>query len=634
MSKHSVLFFPDNVAVQVETGTSLLRAASLAGIELKSTCGGKGTCGRCVLKVKEGKVSVGGGNISAKLKTAGYVLACQTRVEGHAVVEVPRDSRLDEHQVLLDNKPVGLLAEKQVEELAGYEFQPLCRKIYLELDKPTLTENASDLSRLQAELRKYTDCRDLEISLDNLRKLPDILREGDWKVTVTLTSLNGCAEVLHLEPGRSTKKSYGLAVDIGTTTVVVNLVDLETGQIVDKRGTYNRQSRYGDDVISRIIYAGEENGLEELQQAVIGTINHLVDKLLAKNEIKAEDVHVAVTAGNTTMAHLFLGIPPKYIRLEPYIPVTSSFPPVKAKELGIAINPEAWILSFPAVASYVGGDIVSGVLVNGMAESDELTLFIDIGTNGEMVLGNRDWLISCACSAGPAFEGGGITYGMRAMTGAIERVEIDPRSYEVQVATIGNVKPMGICGSGLIDCLAKLLRVGIIDRTGQFQKDINTPRLRETEDGKEFVLVWGKDTECGKDIVLTEGDIKNLIRSKGAVFAGIQSLLKTVQMDVAQIDKIIIAGGFGNYLNIEDAIQIGLLPDVDRSKYEFMGNTSIKGAKLALISQPAYRQAEELGRKMTYLELSVGTMFMDEFVSACFLPHTDLSLFPSATKQS
>ncbi|MHB1126298.1 MAG: ASKHA domain-containing protein [Bacillota bacterium] len=630
-SKYSVIFFPDNIAVQVEPGTSVFHAASMAGIELKSTCGGNGTCGRCAVRVKEGKVEFPDGNISARLRGAGYVLACRSTVHSNVVVEIPKDSRLDEHQVLLANNPAeGVLAEKHLDILEGYEFSPLCRKVYLELEPPTITENASDWVRLKAELGKYAPGKELHISLTNLQTLADVLRQADWKITVTLACLNGSAEVIHLEPGKSEKQSFGLAIDIGTTTVVVYLIDLQTGITVDKKGRYNKQARYGDDVISRMIHASsEKEGLQDLHQAVMSTINELIGKTIAKNNIKADDIHVAVTAGNTTMAHLFLGLHPKYIRLEPYIPITSEFPPVRARELGLDINPDSWVLSFPAVASYVGGDIVSGALVSRLAQQDQLILFIDIGTNGEMVLGNREWLIACACSAGPAFEGGGITFGTRAMKGAIERVEIDPQTYEVRVETIGDYKPLGICGSGLIDLLAKLRRVGLIDRTGHFDADIETPRIRYGEEGIEFVVVWGAETECHKDIILTEGDVKNLIRSKGALFAGILSLLKTVQLEVTDLDQILIAGGFGNYLNINDSIQIGLLPDIPVEKYEFVGNTSVKGAKMALLSQEAYHEAIELGKMITYLELSVGNTFMEEFVSALFLPHTDLTMFPS-----
>jgi uncharacterized 2Fe-2S/4Fe-4S cluster protein (DUF4445 family) len=631
MDKVTVLFFPDNLVAHVEPGTSLLRAASLAGVELKSNCGGDGTCGRCLVKVKDGRVKMkSSGNISQKAKQAGLVLACQTLVDSNVVIDVPKDSRLDEHQVLLDKKEI--LVEKDEGLAAGYDFLPLCRKVRVTLPEPTLTENVSDWARLQAVLRNQLECGEIHIGLPVLRLLPEALREGDWKATVTIAQVNGCADVVHVEPGHDGRKSFGMAIDVGTTTVVVYLIDLESGSTLGKKGTYNKQARFGDDVITRMIHASEKpEGLEELHSAVIDTINQLVDELLSQSQVSGDDVHLALMAGNTTMTHLFLGLTPKYIRLEPYIPLASHTPPVRAQELGLHISASAYVVCFPSVASYVGGDIVAGTLVTNLANEDEITLFIDIGTNGEMVLGNKEWMVAAACSAGPAFEGGGITFGMRAMKGAIEHVEIDPETYEVTVSTVGRMKAMGICGSGLIDCLAKFRDVGIIDRAGKMQSDINTPRMRQGDDGLEFVLVFGKDTECRKDIIITENDVKNLMRAKGAVYAGIRSMLNAVQISQDAIDRVLIAGGFGNYINIRDAITIGLLPDLPAEKYTFIGNSSVKGARLALLSQDAYREAQELGKKMTYLELSVGNDFMEEFMSALFLPHTDMTLFPTVS---
>ncbi len=631
MKEVSVLFYPDDLVAHVEPGTSLLRAATLAGVELKSNCGGEGTCGRCLVKVKDGRVKLKrAGNISAKARQAGLVLACQALVEGNVVIDIPRDSRLDEHQVLLDEKEI--LVEEDELLAVGFSLKPLCRKVKLTLKKPSLTENASDLSRLQAAVRSEMDCGEIHIGLSTLRTLADTLRAGDWKITATIAQMTSCADIVHLEEGHSSRQSFGLAVDIGTTTVAVYLIDLETGLTLGKKGTYNKQARYGDDVITRMIHASEKkDGLQELHQAVIDSINQLIDELLKQSQVSDEDVHMAMVAGNTTMTHLFLGLTPKYIRLEPYIPLAANTPPVKAADLGLRINPNAFIVCFPSVASYVGGDIVSGTLLTNITKADELTLFIDIGTNGEIVLGNKDWLMTAACSAGPAFEGGGITFGMRAMKGAIERVTIDEEAFEVEVSTIGGMKPMGICGSGLIDCLAKFLEAGIIDRAGKMQADINTPRMREGDDGYEFVLVFGDVTECGKDIVLTENDVKNLLRAKGAIYAGIRSLLKAVQLDESAIEKVLIAGGFGNFINVRDAVTIGLLPDVPIEKYVFIGNSSVKGARLALLSRDAYNEAQELGKKMTYLELSAGNDFMEEFVSALFLPHTDMSLFPTVS---
>ena len=629
--KCSVTFLPDQITIEVETGKTLLQAANLAGIGIKSSCGGEGTCGRCKVRIIEGKYQYDNKFSSAlteELKDTGYVLACKTFIEDNFIVEIPEETRISEHQVLLENKK-GILSEKDILLLNGYDLNPLSKRIKLSMEAPNLTEIISDLSRLEAELAKQSGIKNPIISLPVLSQMAENLRKENWQVTVTVAYNGKAYEIVRIESGHDDKSCYGLAIDIGTTTVVASLIDLEKGISIDKMGTYNRQAKLGDDVVSRMIHSSsEEGGLLELQSLVITTINELIIKLLEKHHISSDEICIMVTSGNTTMTHLLLGLQPKYIRLEPYVPTATFAPIVKGKELGLQMNPEGLIYSFPAVASYVGGDIVSGALVTKISNQEELTLFIDIGTNGEIVLGNQDWLISCACSAGPAFEGGGVTYGTRAMKGAIERVNIDEETFEVKISTIDSAKAIGICGSGLIDCIAKMHQVGIIDRSGSFQDNIS-PRIQITHDDKLFVLVWKEESGIGKDIYISQNDVKNIIRSKGAVFAGIQSLLKTLQLEIELIDKILIAGGFGNYLNIPDAVRLGLLPDLPIEKYEFVGNTSLKGAELALISQDAWKQAEMIGKMMTYLELSVGNLFMDEFMQATFLPHTDLTLFPS-----
>ncbi|MBS4026054.1 MAG: DUF4445 domain-containing protein [Clostridia bacterium] len=631
MAKHTVRFLPNDITVDVDRGTTLLEAASSAGIELKSTCGGDGSCGRCTVLIKDGLVeSLGQGNLSKRSKDQGLSLACKSAVAGNTTVVVPKDSILQSHQILLDEK--NLLSEVSIDALRNYKKDSFIKRYYLTLEEPTLTENAPDLARLMAELRK-NGVNNAHIALENVKNLASVLRDGNWRVTVTTSDLHDFISIISIEAGHVTKPLYGFAIDIGTTTVVVNLVEIETGQIIDSQGTYNKQARYGDDVITRIVHASDYDiGLSELQQAVVSTVNELANKLVVKNQLVPEDIKAAIVAGNTTMTQLFLGINPKYIRLEPYISTIAQVPLVKGSELGLVMHPEGIIYNFAAVASYVGGDIVSGVLATNMAKEESIVLFIDIGTNGEMVLGNQDWLVTCACSAGPAFEGGGITHGTRAMTGAIERVFIDSQSYEVKFKTIGSGKPIGICGSGLIDGLAKLRNAGIIDRSGKFNQSVQTTRLRRTEEDWEFVLAWAHESELEKDIVLTESDIKNIIRAKGAIYSAIRTMLKMMELDGFAIDKIVIAGGFGNYLNIGDSIQIGLLPDLPIEKYIFLGNSSVKGSRIALLSKEALLEAEEIGRKMTYLELSVGNTFMDEFVSALFLPHTDLSQFPSVTQ--
>jgi uncharacterized 2Fe-2S/4Fe-4S cluster protein (DUF4445 family) len=601
-----IRFMPDDKEVTVIQGTNLKDAANLAGIQLKSSCGGAGTCGKC-------KVELAGKS----------VLACKTAVNQDMEITIPLDSRLSEHKVLVDN-------QSDVKDvLAGYQFNPIVRKLNLTLTEPTLEDNTSDLSRLLTQLRKEFNVDNAKINLANFVNIGPILREKNYQVTVTLVHLGDFSEIVDIEAGHSEKPPYGIALDIGTTTIAVNLIDLNNGNILDRLGTYNTQAQYGDDVISRIIYADESaDNLKKLQELVINTTNKLIREMLKKHSLISKDISVMIAAGNTTMTHLFLGVSPKYLRLEPYIPAVTTLPPVKAKDLKIAMNSEGYIIMYPSVASYVGGDIVSGALVTGIDRQENITLFIDIGTNGEMVLGNQDWLVTCACSAGPSFEGRGISNGMRAMSGAIEKVEINPENLDIKLSVVGNVPPIGICGSGLIDVLAKMNKAGIINRTGKFN-DLQNKRIRVVEGEPQYILAFKEESGNGKDIVVSESDVKNLIRSKGAVYAGIRSMLDMVQLSEEDIETVIIAGGFGNYLHINDAIEIGLLPDIPREKYKFVGNSSLKGAHLALISQEAFAQATPLAEKMTYLELSVGNSFFDQYVSALFLPHTDLSLFPT-----
>jgi len=634
MPTFKVHFLPDDKKIFIDEKSNLLAAAAKAGISIKGVCGGNGTCGRCKVRIKEGSINfTQKGKLSEEEIASGYVLACQSFPETDVVVEIPESSRLSEHQVLLDeSSESSILSEQSISEI-DYGFEPLYKKIQIELPEPTLEDSLDDLNRLFNSVRKKTGIENLRADLDLVQRLPATLRKHNWKVDVGLSSCRGYTGITSLTSGWKKNIYYGLAVDIGTTTVVVDLIDLVDGKSLGSKGTYNRQAIYGDDVISRIIYS-DKHGQEELQNAIIKTINQLIAELKKEYSIESTDILCVVCAGNTTMTHLFLGIDPTYIRLEPYTPAANNYPPVKAHELGLDVNPQAWVHCLPGVSSYVGGDITSGVLVTGMTESDELTLFIDIGTNGEMVLGNKEWLISCSCSAGPAFEGSGLEHGMRAMRGAIERIKILPGGFGVEYNTVGGAKPVGICGSGLIDCMASLYEAGVIDRTGKFVEGLATPRVRENNEGKEFVLVWAEESGKGEDVTISEADIKTLIRSKAAVFAGIRSMLNMVGLEMDIINRVLIAGGFGRYINVHDAIRIGLLPDFDIDKYVYIGNSSVKGAKAVLCSKNARDEADEIAKKMTYLELSIGNLFMDEFMKAMFLPHTDLSLFPSLQKES
>ena len=610
---------PDNIDIEVNEGENLMTAIGKAGISINAGCGGRGTCGRCHVELVEGDVETEFTKKSEKLPQ-GEVLSCKASVKGDVIINIPNDGRrLSKHKVLIN----------EVELENPFEFNPIFKKITVTLDEPSLINNTDDLSKLLMELARELGTEKINLNLNIMRRLPEVVRAGNWQVTAGVIFNEDTVEVVELEPGTGKKDYYGLAIDIGTTTVKINLINLANGQIVASGGDYNRQQKYGDDVINRIIFSAEEkNGLELVQKAVLDSINDLVKVMLTQQDILPEEIYTSVVSANTTMTHLFLGLPSNNIRLEPYIPAANFPVAVKAHELGLLMNSQGLIFNLPSVGSYVGGDITSGVLATQLNKRENISLFIDIGTNGEIVIGNQDWQMSCACSAGPCFEGGGIKFGMRAMDGAIDKIDISPEG-EIYVQTISNRKPVGICGSGLIDVIATLLNARIINRTGGFDKNLDSPRLRSGDEGLEFVLVWGAETEHGKDITILETDIINLIRAKGAIFAGIRSILKNVGLSLEDIDEILIAGGFGNSLNIKDAVTIGMLPDVDLKKYRYVGNSSLKGACRVLTSREAYQEIMEFSKGMTYLELSLGNDFMDEFVSASFLPHTDLQLFPS-----
>lgn len=424
--------------------------------------------------------------------------------------------------------------------------------------------------------------------------------------------------------------NLGIALDIGTTTVTGQLVDLNTDKILGTKASYNRQAVFGSDVISRIIYADEEGGLEQLHHAVMGNVNEIINDLSREHKIGPDDITAVMAAGNTTMIYLLLKADPSNIRKAPYT-TTANFPVRKAVEAGIKINPRGPLACIPGVSSYVGGDIVAGVIACGMADKEELSLLIDIGTNGEIALGNSEWLACCAASAGPAFEGSGVNCGMRAAKGAIEDISIrrDGSHIQITIKTIGKEKPKGICGSGYIDSLAEMLSADIIDKNGKIDRGIKSDLIREGLDGLELVIAAKNETAIGRDIVITEADIENLKRSKGAIYSACATLVRKVGVALSDIKKIYVAGGFGVSLDIEKAITIGLLPDIERKKFIFVGNSSIIGAREILFSYETMKKAEAIARKMTCIELSVEPEYMDEYIASLFFPHTDLTKFPS-----
>ena len=562
----------------------------------------------------------------------GMALACQTFVDGDVVLEVPPESRGGGVPQLATEDAIRFGSISHwVGEGAVFAHDPLFRKEYVELPKPTIDDCVCDQERLYRELRRDRDIPIMQTGLSVLNRLPDALRKSDWKVTALLGSRGGTVEVVDVEPGDTSAINLGVALDLGTTTVVAHLVNLQTSKTLATKAKYNSQIRAGDDVISRIMFGTTLERRLQLREMVVNDINDLIAALVMEAKVRLNDVSVVVCAGNTIMTHLLYGLDPSNIRKDPYVPCACQPPAIRAAEVGIKINSRGLLSALPCVASYVGGDVVADVLVSGMTRSSELSLMIDLGTNGELVLGNSDWLVCCSASAGPSFEGGGITCGMRATNGAIERIELAANGNVVSCSIVGGGKPLGICGSGLIDAVGELLRVGCIDRRGRFSPDACGDRLREGESGGlEFMLFPGAQTALGRDIVLTEADISNLIHSKGSIYMAAECLLDHVGMTHADLKHVYIAGGFGNYLKIDQGIRIGLLPDLDHSVFKYIGNGSVQGAKMGLLSQDALRYIQDqIANAMTYLELSTNHKYMNEYSSCLFLPHTDIESFPS-----
>jgi uncharacterized 2Fe-2S/4Fe-4S cluster protein (DUF4445 family) len=453
------------------------------------------------------------------------------------------------------------------------------------------------------------------------------VRRSNWKVTATVHFRDVEYPLIRdIEERNTTKRNFGVAIDVGTTTIAAQLIDLRTGAVLGAQASHNSQARYGEDVISRMVYACTHAGLMPLTDAVTFTINALIESLVQKNKIKLTDITTIVAAGNTVMTHLLLGLEPCHIRVAPYIPTATRFPQFQTTEVGLSAHPKALLHCMPCVSSYVGGDITAGVLACGMHNHPEISALIDVGTNGEIVIGNNEWLVCCSSSAGPAFEGGGIKCGTRAILGAIEKIKIE--SERVIYETIGGAPPVGICGSAIIEGISELLATGIIDQSGKFI-NFTHPRVRVLDDTPEFIVARGERTATGEPIVITEDDISNLIKTKGAVLAAVRLLLKTLDMSFDDLERIFVAGGFGAHLDIEKSIAIGLLPDIPRERIRFIGNSSLAGARLALLSNDAFHKAETIANRMTYIELSVHPDFMNEFIASLFLPHTDMDLFPT-----
>ena len=609
-----VVFKPDNKTVKVERGTTVLDTATSSDIYIDSICGGRGKCGKCKVLIEGSVQSDETDLLTTEEKAGGYFLACLARVAGNLKVTVPKESRVESHQILMKSVTTPLPA-----------IDPPVLKVPLSLTPPSLADYVSDLDRVTHALRNL-DIGYVTIGLPTLKRLSRVLRENQWNVNVTLMDLWDRKEIIDIG-APSDNDLIGIAVDIGTTTIVVELVDLTTGRVIDARSDYNKQVVYGEDVLSRVMYTEEhEDGISKLTSTIRYGINDLIRELVIENKVRYERICRVVLSGNTVMIHLFYGLDPKYIRHEPYIPVMSVAPQMKAVKLDLSVNPNAYVYALPCRSSYVGGDVTADIIASGMNDNTDISLLIDVGTNGEVVLGNDTFLVSCSCSAGPAFEGGEVEFGVRAMNGAIERVWINDGL--VEYSTIGNERPKGICGSGLIELIAELFSNGIIDRTGKIQLDKNNVRTEVGSNGNQFVVAYKEDTAIDKNIVITDVDIQNILRTKAAVYASCSVLLKTFGYKFSDLSNVFIAGSFGNYLDTKKAITIGLLPDLPLDTFKFIGNGALGGARMVLLSRDLQDKAAEIVENMTHIELSVSSMFFKEFTSALFIPHTELDQFP------
>ncbi len=636
MTTHKLVFLPHETEIAVPDGEMIIHAAMEAGVHVNASCGGEGVCGKCRVRIEEGTVE---GGISEKIsqedQNKGFRLACQAAVKSDLAVRIPVESSMDASALRTHMTPrkTAHIRVMNFDELKekGLFVAPV-EKIFLQLPEPTLQDNLSDITRLISYLNAQHNEHRLDVALSVIRKIPDAIREKDFEVTATLVRPVrdvGKTRLINVQPGDTTRRSYAIAMDIGTTTIYGQVIDLISGEILAEYGDFNGQISYGEDVITRIVYAEKQGGLQRLHEVVLKTINKILDKIIKQSGIDHEDLSTITLAGNTTMTQLMLKINPRSIRRSPYVPTATLYPPTRAKDLGMAVGDHVSALVYPAVSSYVGGDIVAGVMGSGIYRAEALTLYLDVGTNAEIVIGNQDWLACAACSAGPAFEGGGLKYGMRAEKGAIEDFSIDPVSYEPMIITIGNVRPKGICGSGLITMVATLFEIGIINNLGKFNRDLNTERIRQTDGVYEYVLAWKDETQIDRDVVLTEIDIENLIRAKGAIYSGCMTLLTEVGMNIQDIEHIILAGGFGSYVDLEKAMVIGLLPEMDPAKVTFIGNGSLMGARMSSLTNRIRKDVVEVTHKMTNFELSDTASYMDNYIAALFLPHTDINQFPN-----
>ena len=628
------------VEIECNAGDNLLELARRANVAIDAPCSGNGSCGKCRVKLIEGEVeSIPSRHITDEEYSAGWRLSCNCKVVSDCTVWVPDIASAYQSRMktadLSSPKEIAIFEDAKADLAAsGIHFTNNFRSVVVSMEAPTLDDTMPDIERFTWAVQAELGVENVKVPYAVMVKLAHTLREHDFTVCVK-GELQGdtflCMEI----SAPADTVIAGCAIDIGTTTVTMVLTDLVSGKLLAKGSSGNGQIRYGADVINRIIQQGRPGGRKKLQDAIIKeTLTPIIANLCKSADISARSILRLCVGANTTMNHLFVGVDAEPVRMEPYIPSFFGWEGLLAGDLKLPANPLAPVLIAPNIGSYVGGDITAGTLASGIWDKDEMSLFIDLGTNGELVFGNRDFLMSCACSAGPAFEGGDISCGMRATDGAVEACTIDKVTMEPTLSVIGDEgqKVVGICGSGIIDIISELFRCGIVNAKGLFQREGS--RVRRDQHGMgRYVIADAQDSETGREVSINEVDIDNFIRAKGAIFSAIDILLQSVDMTVDMIDKVYVAGGIGSGINMKNAVNIGMLPDVELEKFHYIGNSSLTGAYAMVMSDEANAKCHEVMANMTYLELSTYPGYMDSFVAACFLPHTDASLFPNSVQE-
>ena len=631
----------DPVVVTAAPDSNLLQVAREANVAIDAPCSGNGSCGKCKVKLVEGQLfSPQTGHISDEEYADGWRLSCGSKILSDVTVLVPDIASAYQSRMktadLSSGEEVAVFEKIQSEiREAGVEFTNDFIVLDVAMEEPTLDDTMPDNERLIWAVQAVMEVEKVELPYFVMRKLAKVLRESNFSVKVVGEHLDNVLKVYDVRPGDDETPLVGMAVDIGTTTVAGVLVDLQTGKLLAKASTGNGQIRYGADVINRIVEQAKDGGVKRLQDAIIkDTLRPLLASLCAGAGIKATQILRVCVASNTTMNHLLLGMDGQPVRMEPYIPSFFYIHDLKATDIGLNVNPSAALRIAPNIGSYVGGDITAGTLATLLWNKEEFSLFVDLGTNGEIVFGNQDFMMSCACSAGPAFEGGDISCGMRATDGAIEAVTLDVDTMEPTYTIVGDAgqKPVGLCGSGIIDMISELFRCGIVNAKGLFAREGS--RIARDQHGMgRYILATPAESATGREISLTEVDIDSFIRAKGAIYSAIDTLLSSMDMDASVLEHVYVAGGIGSGINMKNAIYIGMFPAVEVEKYEYVGNSSLAGAYAMVLSDPANAKVEELAQNMTYVELSTHPGYMDNFVAACFLPHTDSWRFPDSVPE-